>query len=196
MTAASPFQWPIRVYWEDTDAGGIVFYANYLKFFERARTEWLRSLGLQQQALREATGGMFVVTDTQVRYLRPARLDDLLLVTARVRDAGRASLTIEQRAFLQPPQANTPPLLLCEGTIRIGWVDARQLRPQRIPAQVLSALQAQMQLASGVDVAEQPAPLYLVDCNAELQDSSDPRLVWLPPQSGGRPGIERMAWGV
>jgi acyl-CoA thioester hydrolase len=83
-----PFTWPVRVFWEDTDAGGIVFYANYLKFFERARTEWLRGLGIQQQRLREEAGGMFVVTDTQVRYLRPARLDDLLLVTARVLEVG------------------------------------------------------------------------------------------------------------
>ncbi len=75
---ASAFGWPVRVYWEDTDAGGIVFYANYLKFFERARTEWLRSLGIGQQALREATGGMFVVTDATLKYHRPARLDDEL----------------------------------------------------------------------------------------------------------------------
>ena len=74
MTA--PFTWSVRVYWEDTDAGGIVFYANYLKFFERARTEWLRALGLGQQALREQTGGMFVVSQAALRYLRPARLDD------------------------------------------------------------------------------------------------------------------------
>jgi len=72
----------LRVYWEDTDAGGVVFYANYLKFFERARTEWLRSLGLGQRELRETTGGMFVVSETSVRYLRPSRLDDELLVTA------------------------------------------------------------------------------------------------------------------
>jgi acyl-CoA thioester hydrolase len=76
------FQLPIRIYWEDTDAGGIVFYANYLRFFERARTEWLRSFGLSQQVLREQTGGMFVVTDVRLRYLQPARLDDQLLVTA------------------------------------------------------------------------------------------------------------------
>ncbi len=141
--ADGDFTWSVRVYWEDTDAGGIVFYANYLKFFERARTEWLRHLGLGQQALREAMGGMFVVGETQVRYHRPARLDDLLLVTARVQEAGRASLTIGQRAFLQPAQAGEPaaPLLLCEGTIRIGWVDAQRLRPQRIPTQVLAALQ-------------------------------------------------------
>ncbi|MFY8103564.1 MAG: YbgC/FadM family acyl-CoA thioesterase, partial [Ramlibacter sp.] len=92
------FEFPIRVYWEDTDAGGIVFYANYLKFFERARTEWLRSLGVSQQALREQAGGMFVVTDTAVRYLKPAVLDDLITVSARIETAGRASLTIAQEA--------------------------------------------------------------------------------------------------
>src|SRR3954470_10393301 len=96
---AAHFHHPVRVYWEDTDAGGIVFYANYLKFFERARTEWLRSLGIQQGALREAVGGMFVVSETAVRYLQPARLDDELLVTARLQEAGRASLTIAQKAL-------------------------------------------------------------------------------------------------
>jgi acyl-CoA thioester hydrolase len=133
------FGWPVRVYWEDTDAGGIVFYANYLKFFERARTEWLRHLGVEQQKLREQVGGMFVVTGTQLRYQRPARLDDLLLVTARVTESGKASLTIEQSALLQTPEGQAP-ILLCEGSIRIGWVDATTLRPQRIPAQVLDAL--------------------------------------------------------
>ena len=135
----TPFHWPARVYWEDTDAGGIVFYANYLKFFERARTEWLRHLGVEQQKLREQVGGMFVVTGTQLRYQRPARLDDLLLVTARVTESGKASLTIAQSALLQTPEGQAP-ILLCEGSIRIGWVDAMTLRPQRIPAQVLDAL--------------------------------------------------------
>lgn len=136
------FHWPVRVYWEDTDAGGIVFYANYLKFFERARTEWLRALGIGQQSLREQVGGMFVVTATQVKYHRPARLDDVLSVSARVLEAGRASLTIEQTAHLQvAPTVGTSPLL-CEGIIRIGWVDVSTLRPQRIPSAVLDALQA------------------------------------------------------
>ena len=139
MVTQDVFAWPVRVYWEDTDAGGIVFYANYLKFFERARTEWLRHLGIGQQALREQVGGMFVVTGTQLRYHRPARLDDLLSVTARVTESGRASLTIEQVAWLTPPDGSAP-ILLCEGSIRIGWVDAAQLRPQRIPAEVLTAL--------------------------------------------------------
>jgi len=73
-----PFVWPVRVYWEDTDAGGIVFYANYLKFFERGRTEWLRHLGIEQHALRQETGGMFVVSATSMRHHLSARLDDLL----------------------------------------------------------------------------------------------------------------------
>src|SRR3954467_14878445 len=104
MTSAMPsvFSWTVRVYYEDTDAGGIVFYANYLKFFERARTEWLRSLGIEQQRLRESTGGMFVVGETNVRYRKSARLDDELLVSARLEEAGRASLVIEQQARLRP----------------------------------------------------------------------------------------------
>ena len=140
MSTGEPFTWPVRVYWEDTDAGGIVFYANYLKFFERARTEWLRHLGVAQQQLRDEVGGMFVVSATQVQYHRPARLDDLLLVTARIEEAGRASLTIRQQALLKPQQEDQSETLLCEGSIRIGWVDAQTLRPQRIPAAILAVL--------------------------------------------------------
>ena len=129
------FEFPIRVYWEDTDAGGIVFYANYLKFFERARTEWLRSLGIEQRSLRERTGGIFVVGETSVRYRSPARLDDELLVTARVQESGRASLIIAQQAFLKSSN-----VLLCDGTIRIGWVEADTLKPARIPHNILEVL--------------------------------------------------------
>lgn len=128
------FKWPVRVYWEDTDAGGIVFYANYLKFFERARTEWLRSLGIAQSGLRETAGGMFIVSETAVRYLAPARLDDELIVTAELETAGRASLIIAQ-------QARRGEALLAQGTIRIGWVDAATLRPGRIPAAILEVLE-------------------------------------------------------
>ena len=136
-----PFEFPVRIYWEDTDAGGIVFYANYLKFFERARTEWLRSLGIGQQQLREQSGGIFVVTDARLRYLRPARLDDELIVTAQLQETGRASLTIVQQALLNNEQApNQPRVLLSEGTIRIGWVDATSMRPARIPSTLLEQL--------------------------------------------------------
>jgi len=131
------FGWPVRVYWEDTDAGGVVFYANYLKFFERSRTEWLRARGINQQALREATGGMFVVGEAQLRFLRSARLDDELLVTTSLMDTGRASLKIHQQAFLRTA---TTPVLMCEATIRVGWVNASTLKPDRIPTQILHAL--------------------------------------------------------
>ncbi len=131
------FQFPIRVYWEDTDAGGIVFYANYLKFMERARTEWLRSLGIAQRQLREDTGGQFVVSETQLKYHRPAQLDDELSVTAQLQEIGRASLTIGQRVLSMA----APARLLCEGTIRIGWVDAATLRPARIPPEVSGTLE-------------------------------------------------------
>ncbi len=127
------FDHSIRVYWEDTDAGGIVFYANYLKFFERARTEWLRALGIGQHALREETGGMFVVSETAVKYYRPAKLDDQLRVTATLAEGGRASLVIAQQAWLDET-------LLCEGTIRIGWVNAATMKPARIPSSVLERL--------------------------------------------------------
>ena len=135
------FAFPIRVYWEDTDAGGIVFYANYLKFMERARTEWLRSLGIEQQKLRDTSGGVFVVSETSLKYHRPARLDDQLLVTAQLRQAGSASLIIEQRVLSNPERKSAPEelpaqALLCEGTIRIGWVNAASMRPSRLPASV------------------------------------------------------------
>ena len=135
---ALPFRLQLRIYWEDTDAGGVVFYANYLKFFERARTEWLRSLGHQQEQMRVDSGAMFVVTSTAVRYLRPARLDDLLAVTVQVRHAGRAQMTIEQQAWRQRPAGADE--LLAEGTIRIGCVDAGTFRPQRIPTSIVETL--------------------------------------------------------
>ena len=127
------FEWPVRVYWEDTDAGGIVFYANYLKFFERARTEWLRALGFSQQRLREDTGAIFVVGSTEVRYLRPARLDDTLRVTVQLQQAGRASMLIDQQAWRGDE-------LLAEGRIRIGCVDQGTFRPRRIPDFILQAV--------------------------------------------------------
>ena len=130
---APVFQHMLRVYWEDTDAGGVVFYANYLKFFERARTEWLRELGVGQQKLRDEVGGMFVVSETTIKYHRPAKLDDQLRVTASLAEGGRASLVIAQQAWCGDT-------LLCEGTIRIGWVDAASMKPARIPSSVLERL--------------------------------------------------------
>ena len=135
MLSPAPFRHALRVYWEDTDAGGIVFYANYLKFFERARTEWLRALGIGQQALRDATGAILVVTDTRVRYLRPARLDDWIEVSATLAERGRASLALAQQAWRGEE-------LLAEGEIRIGCVDAATMRPRRLPPELLERLPA------------------------------------------------------
>ncbi len=128
--SAADYLHRLRVYWEDTDAGGVVFYANYLKFFERARTEWLRHLGVGQQALRDSSGAIFVVTDTQVSYRSPARLDDELQVTVTLQHRGNASMTLHQQALRNGA-------LLAEGQIRIGCVDAATFRPRRIPHQVI-----------------------------------------------------------
>ncbi|HOF52168.1 MAG TPA: tol-pal system-associated acyl-CoA thioesterase [Rhodoferax sp.] len=123
----------VRVYWEDTDAGGVVFYANYLKFFERARTEWLRALGVEQTTLKADTGAIFVVAEVNLRYLAAAKLDDLLIITVKVLDQGAASLELEQQAW----RGDT---LLAEGRVRVGCVDSTTLRPRRMPKQVLDAL--------------------------------------------------------
>jgi len=124
-SAHERFRVPMRIYWEDTDAAGIVFYANYLKFFERARTEWLRALGFGQEALR-LDGVAFVVSETSLRYRRPARLDDVIEVSVAVLHLGQASLQIAQ-------EARRAGELLADGTIRIGCVELGTFRPCRIP---------------------------------------------------------------
>jgi acyl-CoA thioester hydrolase len=133
MTAALSFSHPVRIYWEDTDAGGVVFYANYLKFFERARTEWLRALGFGQQRLRDEQGLMFVVTDTHVRYLQPARLDDELTITVALAAAARATLTLVQAALRGPT-------LLADSRITLACVETGSFRPRRLPRAILDAL--------------------------------------------------------
>jgi acyl-CoA thioester hydrolase len=128
-----PFAHTVRVYWEDTDAGGVVFYANYLKFFERARTEWLRAAGFGQERLRSALGLMFVVSETAVRYHRPARLDDELQITVEPAPPRHVSLTLAQ-------SATRGDMRLVDGRITIACVDAATLRPRRIPTPVIEAL--------------------------------------------------------
>jgi acyl-CoA thioester hydrolase len=128
-----PFAHPVRVYWEDTDAGGVVFYANYLKFFERARTEWLRAAGFGQAQLRDEHGLMFVVTDTSLQYRRPARLDDELHITVEPDAPRGASLALTQRARRGADA-------LVDSRITIACVEAATLRPRRIPQPVLTAL--------------------------------------------------------
>ena len=133
---AAAFAHEVRVYWEDTDAGGVVFYSNYLKFFERARTEWLRAAGFGQQQLRDQFGVMFVVTETTLRYVAPARLDDLLVVTVAPEMPQGATLTLAQSAL----RGDTT---LVESRITIACVEAASLKPRRIPPPLLQALFAQ-----------------------------------------------------
>jgi len=128
---AAPFSWPVRVYWEDTDAGGIVYYANYLKFMERARTEWLRSAGIEQLPLKERHGLMFVVVDLEAHYRKPARYGDELVVTCAVAERTRASLTFQQHIYRGKPQQGGE--LLIEGKVRVACLDANSLKPKALP---------------------------------------------------------------
>jgi acyl-CoA thioester hydrolase len=131
------FAWPARVYWEDTDGGGIVYYANYLRFLERARTEWLRSLGHSQQQLLREAGIVFTVVSLEIGYRRPARLDDELRITCEPRSDGAASLEFAQRIYRQAGGE-----LLTDASVRIACVDAGTLRPRRLPEFLVQALAA------------------------------------------------------
>lgn len=129
------FSWPVRVYYEDTDAGGIVFYANYLKFFERARTEWLRSTGISQQQMTIDHQCMFVVKASAVEYHAPARLDDELKLTVVVERLGRASVQFLQEAWCGDR-------LLATGKIKVGCVGTTSVRPTAIPEQIVQLIAA------------------------------------------------------
>jgi len=122
-----------RVYWEDTDAGGVVYYANYLRFLERARSDWLRQLGLNQEALRHQAGWIFVVSHVDARYLKPARLDDLIDISAGLHQLDRASLVFGQ-------QIHRDGELLLDAKVRAACVDATSFRPLRLPPDLLDLL--------------------------------------------------------
>jgi acyl-CoA thioester hydrolase len=129
------FGWTVRVYYEDTDAGGIVYYANYLKFFERARTEWLRAAGIGQHALLEQHGLIFVVKQASIDYHAPARLDDELKLTLHIEKLGRVSVTFRQEAWLGDA-------LLAAATVKVGSLDAASMRPCSLPAGVTDKMRA------------------------------------------------------
>ncbi len=125
----APFCWPCRVYWEDTDGGGVVYYANYLRFFERARTEWLRALGHEQREIAEQLGLLFVVLRVEVDYRSAARLDDQLVVSCEPRASGRVSIEFQQRIHRNSLEGE----LVAEARVRAACVDAKTLRPRRLP---------------------------------------------------------------
>ena len=131
----SIFTWQVRVYYEDTDAGGIVFYANYLKFFERARTEWLRATGVNQQALATDEGAIFVVKRAAIDYQAPAKLDDVLDLTLVIERLGPASVLFSQQALCKGA-------LLASAQVKVGCVDADTLRPRSLPADTAAKMRA------------------------------------------------------
>ncbi|MBI3570983.1 MAG: tol-pal system-associated acyl-CoA thioesterase [Gammaproteobacteria bacterium] len=129
------FSIPIRVYYEDTDAGNVVYYANYLKFMERARTEWLRALGFEQDELSRRDGVLFAVRSAQLDFLKPARFNDLLQATVRVSQRGKASITFVQ-------EIRRDEFILCEGEVKVACLDAATFTPRPIPEGIGSKIDA------------------------------------------------------
>jgi acyl-CoA thioester hydrolase len=129
------FLWPVRVYYEDTDSGGVVYYANYLKFMERARTEWLRALGFEQDRLIDEQGVLFAVRRVELDYNKPARFNDELVVVSTIRQRGKASLTFQQDIIRKQDEQ-----LLCCGQVKIASLDAHTFRPKAIPHSLLTVL--------------------------------------------------------
>jgi len=138
------FYWPVRVYYEDTDAGGVVYYANYLKYIERARTELLRSIGFQQDQLQQESGIIFAVRSASIQYRKPARFNDELNVVTSISSLGKASIRFKQSVFLvstqhEDSQAASADLLL-EADIKIACLNADRFSPQGIPAVITENL--------------------------------------------------------
>jgi len=122
------FEWPVRVYYEDTDAQGVVYYANYFRFMERARTEWLRSLGVDQERMLSEDRQMFVVVSTRAEFVVPAQFNDELVVTASLGKLTRASFDIEQNIYRESRDGT----LLLRGGVRAALLDADTMKPQRV----------------------------------------------------------------
>jgi acyl-CoA thioester hydrolase len=131
--SAEAFEWPIRVYYEDTDLQGVVYYANYFRYMERARTEWLRSLGVEQDRLLQDERRYFVVVDARAEFLRPARFNEMLVATARLASTTRATFEIEQNIY----RDNIDGELICRGRVKAACVDADSQRPLRVPVSLL-----------------------------------------------------------
>lgn len=130
----SEFIWPVRVYYEDTDSGGVVYYANYLRFMERARTEYLRHFGFEQDQLIADEGVIFAVRSIEVDYRRPARFNELLEVSACVLQRGGASITFHQEIRRKGD-------VLCSGKVKIASLEAGTMRPVPIPRKIVSAME-------------------------------------------------------
>ena len=136
MAEHKTFTWPVRVYYEDTDSGGVVYYANYLKFMERARTEWLRALGFEQTQLLDEHHVIFVVREVGIEYLRPARFNDLLDVTVSLAEAGRSQIVLKQTVENGD--------LFSRATVKVVCVDGESFKPVRIPAIIKEKIEGKL----------------------------------------------------
>ena len=138
MTEAKPFELPVRVYYEDTDAQGVVYYATWFRFMERARTAWLRSLGVDMARLQEEERRIFVVAEVQTKFHAPARLSDDLVVTASLARLTRVSFDIEQRIYRNSTDGD----LLISGIVKAAYLDADSMRPKRVPSSIFGENQS------------------------------------------------------
>ncbi len=132
----SEFSWPVRVYYEDTDTGGVVYHSNYLNFMERARTEWLRSMGIEQDQLRDEHNCIFAVHSMQLKFRKPARFNNLLTVMSTVNKVAGASLEFEQKIMRDDE-------LLCDAIVKIACLNAESFRPMSIPTFILTEIQGE-----------------------------------------------------
>ena len=139
------FIWPIRVYYEDTDSGGVVYYANYLKFMERARTEMLRSLGFGQDQLQQQLGILFAVHSVNIQYKKPAKFNDGLTVVSSISICGKASIVFVQKIFHEDALVNTDSdaLPLCVAEVKIACLNAERFSAQAIPASIAKKIQSE-----------------------------------------------------
>jgi len=132
-----PFSWPIRVYYEDTDAQGLVYYANYFRFMERARTEWLRTIGIEQDVLLNEEKRCFVVVSTEAEFVRAAKFNEQLVATAGLKSCARATFEINQEIYRNDLDGD----LICRGTVRAAFINTETLKPVRLPESLVKDLQ-------------------------------------------------------
>ena len=143
------FSWPVRVYYEDTDSGGVVYYANYLKFMERARTEFLRSIGYEQDQLQQELGIIFAVHGANIQYKKPARFNDELNVVTSITSLGRASIHFKQSVFLKSSHhAGSDAGVLSEAEIKIACLNAKKFTAQSIPAPIIENIRKEIYCGS------------------------------------------------
>lgn len=138
--AVQPFSWPVRVYYEDTDAAGVVYYANYLRYMERARTEWLRAQGYEQPDIVNAAGVVFVVRAVNIEYLKPARFNDSLRVSVEVATVGGSRIRFDQRVWRNQE-------CVTQAQVEVVCVDAQSMKPARVPAALRTMMAAESETA-------------------------------------------------